>query len=780
MKKTILSLLLFSVAFILSAFEIVIPDEAGKLVFPPNDTYQYPAQFLQKHIEKSTGKKLPIVRESKASKDKRKIFIGNTNAAKKFNFKCKPEELILQPVGDDLIITGEITPDGIDRGTLFGVYEYLEREFGIRFLYADNPRWSQYGPGTVIPKKSEITFPQTTVRSAPTFQQREGGVGYYYQKIPIQKQWHPVLRFGSTIPRQNANHTQNNWYHLYSKTHPEYFAKDKNGNPKFNHRLYYRNYICLSSDAVFERMMQSIAEFDAGKPEAWRPFDSRPPKGNYVYFSCNDGMTPAANCHCEKCYPALELNKPYEEQGSNLFFSYVAKYANAIKAKYPGRKLAVLAYSHYLAPPDKISIPDNVEITYVGPSIHYSSNPAKYKQHSDYIKKWHKLFNNDKSRMTLWFNIVGPQTYLSNCPFMYYHVFQKFLKEHQHCISGLFINGLSPYLRRLGDRGFYGTIHTIPMMYLQARMLWNIDCDVEEVLKDFCDKSYGKGGEKMLAYYKLVTDRWEGRYQDNESMPQFDYIHQIRYPQPVVAEMKKLLNEAAEAAKDDKESYNRIVYLRDKVYSRFFNESEEFHRTDRLRRVYECYPIPQTPVIDGDDKDIQWQNTYPLELTKFQQGEKAKRKSQVKLLYHKDRLYFLAEFFNPTDKDELRIQAASKFSMMKGIYATNIDRDWHYFTELRVDKNGKLTRYGNFPACEVKVSEKDGRRIIEGSFPYKDIATGLPYMPSLHLQFLRYAEIWNDYEATAPTRASISDYPTWRFLLVELLPETKVVRDGLE
>ena len=284
----------------------------------------------------------------------------------------------------------------------------------------------------------------------------------------------------------------------------------------------------------------------------------------------------------------------------------------------------------------------------------------------------------------------------------------------------------------------------------------------------------------MLEFYNIITDRWENRYQDNESMAQFDYIHQIRYPRLVIAKMKSLLNEAAEAAKNDKESYNRIVYLRDRVYSRFFKESEEFHRTDRMRRVYECFPTPEAPVIDGDDKDIQWQNTYPLELVQFQRGEKAKRKSQIRLLYHGKKLYFLAEFFNPVDKDELRIQSAIKFDPMKGIYAANINRNWRTLTELRIDRNGKMTRYGNFPACEVKISDKDGRRIVEGSFPYEQFVVGAPYMPSMRLQFIRYADIWNDYETTAPTLGSISDYPTWRFLIVDMMPETKVVRDGLE
>ncbi|MBR2723528.1 MAG: hypothetical protein IKB77_04270, partial [Lentisphaeria bacterium] len=100
--------------------------------------------------------------------------------------------------------------------------------------------------------------------------------------------------------------------------------------------------------------------------------------------------------------------------------------------------------------------------------------------------------------------------------------------------------------------------------------------------------------------------------------------------------------------------------------------------------------------------------------------------------------------------------------------------------ELRIDKNGKMTRFGNFPSCEFKISEKDGKRIIEGAIPYKNLVSGAPYMPSMRLQFVRYADIWSDYDTAAPTQAGISDYPTWRFLIVDLMPETKVIRDGLE
>ena len=117
---------------------------------------------------------------------------------------------------------------------------------------------------------------------------------------------------------------------------------------------------------------------------------------------------------------------------------------------------------------------------------------------------------------------------------------------------------------------------------------------------------------------------------------------------------------------------------------------------------------------------------------------------------------------------------------MKGIYAANIDRYWRSLTELRINKDGKMTRFGNFPACEFKITEQGDRRIIEGAFPYEQFVVGAPYMPSMRMQFIRYSDIWNDYDSTAPTLAGISDYPTWRFLIVDMMPETKVVRDGLE
>ena len=111
---------------------IVIPETPSALVFPPGETVRYAAEFLQRHIKAATGKSPEIIPESRAEHHSERIWIGNTRFAMK-NLKgiaFRPEELLIRSMGSDLILCGEITPGGIDRGTLFAVYEYLEQALG--------------------------------------------------------------------------------------------------------------------------------------------------------------------------------------------------------------------------------------------------------------------------------------------------------------------------------------------------------------------------------------------------------------------------------------------------------------------------------------------------------------------------------------------------------------------------------------------------------------------------------------------------------------------------
>ena len=158
---------------------IVLPDNPAKLVFPPGETQAYAADFLNGILVKAIGKKLEIVPESGSEKYPERIFIGSTDAAAQLVGELnnlKPETLIVRSKGGDLILCGEISPDGIDRGTLFAVYEYLEQALGVRWYYPDDRRIHPDGFGTIIPRSPALKLDGWNIYDWPRFHSREGGI----------------------------------------------------------------------------------------------------------------------------------------------------------------------------------------------------------------------------------------------------------------------------------------------------------------------------------------------------------------------------------------------------------------------------------------------------------------------------------------------------------------------------------------------------------------------------------------------------------------------------
>ena len=143
----------------------------------------YAAREFVNHIEKATGQRLQVVPESRIPAGYfSRVFIGSTNAARKQDIvaeKMKPDEFVVRTVGRDLYLVGredkgrdvvlgeptdsdwkhKILHDGIygyrgpssisPNGTLFGVYEILERYVGVRWLWPGEL-------GTYVPRTGNV------------------------------------------------------------------------------------------------------------------------------------------------------------------------------------------------------------------------------------------------------------------------------------------------------------------------------------------------------------------------------------------------------------------------------------------------------------------------------------------------------------------------------------------------------------------------------------------------------------------------------------------------
>ena len=143
----------------------------------------FAAREFVNHIEKATGVRLQVVPETKIPAGYvSRVFIGITDAARKQGIvpeKMKPDEFVVRTVGRDLYLVGmedkgrdvvlgeptdgdwkhKILHDGIygyrgpssisPNGTLFGVYEILERYVGVRWLWPGEL-------GTYVPRTGNV------------------------------------------------------------------------------------------------------------------------------------------------------------------------------------------------------------------------------------------------------------------------------------------------------------------------------------------------------------------------------------------------------------------------------------------------------------------------------------------------------------------------------------------------------------------------------------------------------------------------------------------------
>ena len=154
MKKLLILLLGIFCAVSGYALTVVIPEKADAATLNAADELTY-------HLERVLTKKVPIVREGTAVPGE-KIFLGATAFAQKNGVKISSfgmEDSLIRSCGKDLIICG-----GFPRGTLYGVYEFLERFAGVAWLDPFT---------TVIPKKKKWSIPAgIDQRYSPSFRFR--------------------------------------------------------------------------------------------------------------------------------------------------------------------------------------------------------------------------------------------------------------------------------------------------------------------------------------------------------------------------------------------------------------------------------------------------------------------------------------------------------------------------------------------------------------------------------------------------------------------------------
>ena len=448
----------------LSGWEIVVAPDA-----PPCEAYI--AEEFRSIFAEASGIELPIVTAPKRAD--RLVLIGASKSLADsdagFNIAAMgPEELRIV-VHDKLIaIAG-----GPPRGTLYGVYTFLEDYVGVRFLTADHTHIPKLPQKAVIGPLERSYVPPLSFRWS------------YYGETNRSPMFAARLRvntvggdarFGGTTGQSLINHSF--VYQLpvgkYGKEHPEYFAlrngtcwSDGNWQP------------CLTNANVLKIVAEAVLA----------DLKAHPGKEN-ISVSQNDCPY---NCICPNC-KAID-----DREGTSMgsLLEFVNAIADTVAKEHPTVKVGTVSYSYTINPPKKLKPRPNVQIQFctIGACmIHPINDPTcEYNvPYCKYIHEWGKLTKN----IFIWNYNTNFQNYLLPCPNL--RVIEPNIRYFlSHGAKGIFMqaagNSIGAELSDLRN-------------YLIANLLWDPTRSGQRLQDEFLDLHYGRAAQPIRRFINMYHD----------------------------------------------------------------------------------------------------------------------------------------------------------------------------------------------------------------------------------------------------------------------------------
>jgi len=397
------------------------------------------------------------------------------------------EQVDLEGLGDDGLCLKTVSPrdllivGGSGRGTLYGVYEFLERYMGVRWLTPDL---------THIPELPPASLPEIDYRFVPVFEYR------YSTYI-----WRDIHRNDETLKFRRRQrwvegpgfscHTFYSYVppKEYYPEHPEYFSEvdgkriapwDFNWHDvnTLGERREQRGQLCMTNPDVIRIIGDKIAEQIRANPNRKSYHVSQMDWFNY--------------CECEKCAAIDER----EESHAGATLWGLNQIAERIGNEFPGYQIETLAYQYTRKPPKHLKPRDNLAIKLCSIECDFGTplddrDSDINRQFADDIRKWAKIAN----RLHVWdytHNFRNFQT-----PHPNFHVLQpnlQFFAEHN--VKGMFEQGCND---RGGEFAYLRT-------YLISKLMWDPYADAEAIKNEFIDLYYQAAAPFIKDYLQLVAD----------------------------------------------------------------------------------------------------------------------------------------------------------------------------------------------------------------------------------------------------------------------------------
>lgn len=487
--KRIIPVVILAFAAILTANELMI-DASRKIVFDeasaiPSErrAFQELSNYLTQMLGAETGKN--------GNENGNKIMVGYHESARSFFTKEElsglgPEDFIIRSDRDgNIYIIG-----GRPRGTLYGVYWFLDRLLGVRWYTPDFE---------VVPKFEAKKLPALDIQEKPAFPyRRRSGMFREWSaatKGRVDPEWcarnlindsgaHPEHvvsdNFGGEM-QWSPPASCHSIFHLippekYFHDHPEWWALKDGKRTHRDARGITADY-CLSNPELLDAAIREIRSYLKQAPES-------------RLISVQEGDNTLGVCECEPC---RALHEQFGKKESGLWIYFTNKVAEALSGEYPDAKFITFAYTRTAATPEGIVPGKNVGVQLCvwgnARGLPYGDprNTLGNRFIEDRLKAWCALTGN----VMIWDYIYSHGNPFLQDPNPLVNIDNmKMFRKHK--VWGMYAENAAGVVSN--GQPFKS--------WLMGRAMWNPDnLDGEALLRAFCLDYYGREAGKFIAEY---------------------------------------------------------------------------------------------------------------------------------------------------------------------------------------------------------------------------------------------------------------------------------------
>ncbi len=406
-----------------------------------------------------------------------------------------------------LVGSTKALPPGSDRwaqwsneGAAWAVADFLERFVGVRWYWP-----VEVGGRSVTPAQS-LLVPPVNYRDHPVFRKREYHPRHGWRlpskarssdKAPLpfppgaipegvevidMATYLPLVRGGNSWPYEIKVHQPQNLGRLPSEFHEEnkeIFALKKDGSRS-------RHMFCYSSQGALDYLLE-------GCERVWTKGGGGRPWVTSTCVTVSPGDS-AVECHCDACRKTYAEGGGTRIDGTSLIMArFVKRMCEAVKERWPDKRVIYLPYWNYDACSEEVDYPDNLVMSAMTTyPMALNVQKQNFQEALERLRAWR---SKACLPITLWDYCVC-WTY---GPYQYPHVVRDFHDAIKDVAAGTFING-----ENLGE-----WTTTAPTLYVWMKVLWNPDLDVDAVLDEMCRRLFGTAGATSCELLRRECELWE-------------------------------------------------------------------------------------------------------------------------------------------------------------------------------------------------------------------------------------------------------------------------------